>query len=184
MIFVETELKGAFVVELEPKGDERGFFARTWCQREFAEHGLVAKTVQSNLSFSKEAGTLRGMHYQVAPWEETKLIRCTRGAVYDVIIDLRPDSSTYKQWRSFELTGDNYRMLYVPQGFANGFQTLTDNVELTYHVSQFHSPESERGVRWDDPQFNIRWPHVPSRTISEKDRTWSDYVPERLSAEP
>ena len=183
MIFVETEFKGAFVVELEPRSDERGFFARTWCQREYQEHGLATNIVQSNLSFSRKAGTLRGMHYQVAPYEETKLIRCTKGAIYDVIIDLRPISSTYMQWSAFELTEENYRMLYVPKGFANGFQTLIDDVELFYHVSQFYSPESERGVRWNDPHFGVKWPDVPVRTMSEKDRNWPDYVPQRLKAE-
>src|SRR4030066_1762136 len=148
MIFKETNLKGAFIIELELRKDERGFFARTWCKREFEEHGLVPDIAQSNLSFSKKAGTLRGMHYQVAPFEETKLIRCTKGANYDVIIDLRPSSPTYKQWISMELAEDNYKMLYVPRGFAHGFQTLTDDVEVIYHVSQFYSPESERGVRW------------------------------------
>jgi dTDP-4-dehydrorhamnose 3,5-epimerase len=179
MLFNETQLPGAFIIELEPRLDERGFFARTWCQREFAEHGLVSSIVQSNLSFSKRAGTLRGMHYQVAPNEETKLIRCTRGALYDVIIDLRPDSSTYGRWAAFELTDRNHKMLYVPRGFANGFQTLTDDVELVYHVSAFYSPESERGIRWNDPRFGIRWPDVPSRTISWKDQNWPDFVPER-----
>jgi len=178
MLFVGTKLEGAFVVEPEPRKDERGFFARIWCQREFQEHGLVANVVQSNLSYSRKAGTLRGMHYQVAPDEETKLIRCTKGAIYDVIIDLRPTSPTYMQWEAFELTADNYKMLYVPKGFANGFQTLEDNVEILYHVSQFYSPMSERGVRWNDPQFGIKWPDVPLRTISEKDRNWPDYVPQ------
>ena len=177
MIFSETSLKGAFIVELEARIDERGFFARTWCQREFREHGLVSNTVQNNLSFSKRAGTLRGMHFQVSPHEETKLIRCTRGAIYDVLIDLRRTSPTYKQWAAFELTDRNYRMLYVPRGFANGFQTLTDDVELVYHVSEFYSPQSERGVRWNDPQFGIKWPDVPTRIISEKDRNWPDYTP-------
>jgi len=179
MIFHETRLNGAFVVELELKKDMRGFFARTWDQEVFREHGLATNVVQSNLSFSKKAGTLRGMHYQVAPHEETKLIRCTKGEIYDVVIDLRPTSPTYKQWSAFQLTEDNYQMLYVPKGFANGFESLTDDVELIYHVSEFYSPESERGVRWDDPQFGIKWPDVPVRTISEKDRNWPDYLPPR-----
>ena len=179
MIFKETELKGAFVLEFELKKDERGFFARTFDRTVFKEHGLTGNILQSNLSFSRKAGTLRGMHYQVPPHEETKLIRCTRGAIYDVIIDLRPTSPTYKHWAAFELAHDNYKMLYVPKGFANGFQTLTDDVELSYHVSQFYSPESERGVRWDDPQFGIKWPQAPVRIMSEKDRNWPDYVPPR-----
>lgn len=176
MIFKETKLKGAFIIELEKRGDERGFFARAWCKNEFVINGLVSNIAQSNLSFSKKAGTLRGMHYQVAPFEETKLVRCTKGAIYDVIIDLRPSSSTYKQWVAVELTEDNYKMLYVPQGFAHGFQTLTDDVEVFYHVSQFYSPGSERGVRWNDPRFGIKWPHVNIRIISEKDRNWPDYT--------
>ena len=177
MIFQETRLKGAYVIELELKRDERGFFARTWDREEFKKRGLAPEIVQSNLSFNRKAGTLRGMHYQVAPHEETKLIRCTRGAIYDVIIDLRATSPTYRKWSAFELTEDNYKMLYVPKGFANGFQTLTGNVEVVYHVSEFYSPASERGVRWDDPQFGVKWPDVPIRTMSEKDRNWPDYVP-------
>jgi dTDP-4-dehydrorhamnose 3,5-epimerase len=176
MIFTETELKGAFIIELELRRDDRGFFARTWCKREFEEHGLVSNIAQSNCSFSKKAGTLRGMHYQAAPFEETKTIRCIRGAIYDVIIDLRPTSSTYKQWVAVELTEDNYKMLYVPKGFAHGFQTLTEDVEVIYHVSQFYSPESERGVRWNDPQFGIKWPDLSVRVMSEKDRNWPDYT--------
>jgi dTDP-4-dehydrorhamnose 3,5-epimerase len=175
MIFKETNLKGAFIIELELRKDERGFFARTWCKKEFEEHGLVSNIAQSNFSFSKKIGTLRGMHYQAAPFEESKTIRCIRGAIYDVIIDLRPASSTFKQWVAVELTEDNYKMLYVPEGFAHGFQTLTEDVEVIYHVSQFYSPESERGVRWNDPQFGIKWPDVSVRVMSEKDRNWPDY---------
>lgn len=177
MIFKETNLKGAFVIELEKRVDERGFFARAWCRREFEAYGLDTGLVQSNLSFSKKAGTLRGMHYQAAPFEETKLVRCIRGAIYDVIIDLRPNSPTYKQWIAVELTEDNGRMLYVPKGFAHGFQTLVNNVEVFYHVTQFYTPEAERGLRWNDPQFGIKWPEVEHRIISEKDRSWPDYTP-------
>ena len=177
MICKETKLKRAFVIEPEKRTDERGFFARVWCRREFEAHGLAKNIVQSNVSVSKKAGTLRGMHYQEAPFEETKLIRCTKGAICDVIIDLRPTSSTYTQWIAEELTEDNYRMLYVPEGFAHGFQSLTDNVEVFYHVSQFYTPESERGIRWNDPLFGIQWPEVTSRIISEKDRNWPDYIP-------
>jgi len=176
MIFKETRLKGAFIIELEQLKDERGFFARAWCQKEFEAHGLTPRLVQCNISFNKRRGTLRGMHYQAAPYEEAKLVRCTRGAVYDVIIDLRPDSPTYKQWIGVELTADNRRMLYVPEGFAHGYQTLTDNAEVFYQVSQFYSPESERGVRWNDPAFGIEWPEADVRIISAKDQSWPDYA--------
>lgn len=176
MIFKETNLKGAFVIELEKREDERGFFARTWCKKEFEANGLETGLVQANLSLSRKAGTLRGMHYQAAPYEETKLVKCTKGALYDVIIDLRPNSLTYKQWFAVELTENNYKMLYVPKGFAHGFQTLVDNVEVFYLVTQFYSPSSERGVRWNDPQFGIKWPDVNIRSISEKDKNWPDYT--------
>ncbi len=176
MIFRETELKGAFIIELEKLEDARGFFARAWCQKEFEAHGLTARLVQCNLSFNKKRGTLRGMHYQAAPYEEVKLVRCTRGAVYDVIIDLRPESPTYKQWLGVELTADNYKMLYVPEGFAHGYQTLTDDAEVFYQVSQFYTPASERGVRWDDPAFGIEWPETDTRIISDKDESWPDYA--------
>ncbi len=177
MIFKETNLKGAFVIELEKREDERGFFARTWCKKEFEANGLEIGLVQANLSLSRKAGTLRGMHYQAAPYEETKLVRCTKGALYDVIIDLRPNSHTYKQWFAVELTENNYKMLYVPKGFAHGFQTLVDNVEVFYFVTQFYSPSAERCVRWNDPHFGIKWPDVNVRTISEKDKNWPDYAP-------
>lgn len=177
MIYTETKLKGAFLIDLEPKEDERGFFARTWDRRKFRERGLDPDIVQSNLSYSRRAGTLRGLHYQAAPYEETKLIRCTSGAIYDVILDLRPHSPTHLQWSAAELTEDNLRMLYVPKGFAHGFQTLTDDVEVIYHVSEYYTPEAERGIRWNDPQFAFEWPDVPVRTMSEKDRSWPDYVP-------
>lgn len=174
MIFTETDLPGAYVVDLEPYRDERGFFARAWCRNEFEEHGLVPRVVQANVSFNEHEGTLRGMHYQVAPHEETKLVRCTRGAIYDVIVDLRPDSPTYTHWIGVELTEHNYRMLYVPENFAHGFITLQPRTEVTYQVSQFYAPDAERGVRYDDPAFGIEWP-VPVRVISEKDRTWPGY---------
>jgi dTDP-4-dehydrorhamnose 3,5-epimerase len=175
VIFEETRLKGAFVITIEKIEDKRGFFARSWCKKEFEFHGLVSTIVQSNLSFNKKAGTLRGMHYQVAPFEETKLFRCTKGVIYEVIIDLRVGSPTYKQWIGVELTEHNYKMLYVPEGFAHGFQTLKDNTEVIYHVSQFYSQEHERGIRWDDPFFNIEWPEAEERIISEKDRSWPNY---------
>jgi len=168
MIFVETKLKGAYLIELEPIADERGFFARSWCQQEFEVHGLNQNMVQCNISFNKKKGTMRGMHYQVAPHEEAKLVRCTKGAIYDVIIDLRPNSSTFKQWIAVELTAENYKMLYIPEGFAHGFQSLADNTEVFYQMSAFFHPESARGIRWDDPAFKIEWPEN-EQIISEKD---------------
>ena len=176
MIFKETKLKGSFIIEIEKLEDSRGFFARAWCQKEFEAMGLVPEIVQSNISFNKKRGTVRGMHYQAAPFEETKLVRCTRGRIFDVIIDLRPTSITYKQWTSVELTGDNYKMFYVPKGFAHGYQTLTDNAEVCYHVSQFYIANAERGVRYNDPAFGIEWPIKAERIISEKDNNWPDYT--------
>lgn len=174
MIFTETELKGAYFVEIEKLKDHRGFFARAWCQNEFKSNGLVSRLLQANVSYNTRKGTLRGMHYQQSPYEETKLVRCTRGAIYDVIIDLRPASPTYMQWIGVELTGENYKMLYVPENFAHGFQTLKDDTEITYQVSQFYTPGSERGIRWDDPAFGITWP-IEVQVISDKDKSWPDY---------
>ena len=171
MIFTETKLKGAFTIEPERLEDDRGFFARMWCQQEFEAHGLDPRLVQCNISFNKRRGTLRGMHYQVAPHEEAKLVRCTMGTVYDVIIDLRSDSPTFKQWVAVELTADNRRMLYIPEGFAHGFQTLEDNTEVFYQMSEFYHPECARGVRWDDPSFGIVWPIVP-QCISQQDMSY------------
>src|SRR5919199_3217742 len=148
MIFTETKLKGAFLIEPEPRADERGFFARTWCQREFEAHGLRTRWVQCNISFNKKKGTLRGMHYQLAPYAEAKLVRCTRGAIYDVIIDLRYDSPTFKQWQALNLTADNRQMLFIPEGFAHGFQTLDDDTEVFYQMSEFYAPDCAKGVRW------------------------------------
>lgn len=175
MKFHKTELEGAYIVELEKLEDNRGFFARAWCQKEFEDHGLVSSVVQANNSFNAKAGTLRGMHYQVAPYEETKLIRCTRGALYDVIVDLRPDSSTYKCWMGVELTADNYKMLYVPANFAHGFITLEDTTEAIYFVSESYTPGAERGLRWNDPEIAITWPR-PVDVISEKDAGWPSFV--------
>lgn len=175
MIFTETKLKGAFFVDIEKREDERGFFSRAWCKREFAAHGIVLDVAQGNINGSKKKGTLRGLHYQRAPHEEVKLIRCTKGAVYDVIVDLRRESSTYKGWIGVELRGDNHRMLYVPKGFAHGYQTLEDDTEVFYPVSEFYYAEAERGVRWNDPAFKIEWPAVEYRIVSEKDRSWPDY---------
>lgn len=177
MIFIETKLKGAFIIEPERLEDERGFFARTWCHDEFEAHGLNSQLVQTNISFNYRKGTLRGMHYQASPYEEVKLVRCTKGAVYDVIIDLRPKSPTYLKWTGVDLTEDNHKMLYVPEGFGHGYQTLTDASEVFYQVSQFYTPEAEKGVRWNDPVFGIDWKKVGQMVISEKDRNWPDYAP-------
>ncbi|MGH8900400.1 MAG: dTDP-4-dehydrorhamnose 3,5-epimerase [Egibacteraceae bacterium] len=173
MRFVETKVTGAFVIELEPIVDERGFFARTWCQREAEGHGLNPSVAQCNVSFSLRKGTLRGMHYQAVPHEEAKLIRCTRGAIYDVIIDLRPWSPSYGAHAAAELTEDNGRMLYVPEGCAHGFLTMTDRTEVCYQMSEFYVAEAARGVRWDDPAFGIEWPGKVE-VVNERDRTYPD----------
>jgi dTDP-4-dehydrorhamnose 3,5-epimerase len=175
MRFTETKLKGAFIVEIEKLTDVRGFFARCWCAKEFEARGLNSRVVQTNLSFNRKKATLRGMHYQIAPHQESKLIRCTRGAIYDVIIDLRPASPTYKQWTGVELTAGNYTLFFIPEDFAHGFITLADNTEITYQVSQFYAPGSEKGIRYDDPTFDIQWP-LEVRVISDKDSNWPDFV--------
>ena len=174
MRFIPTALAGAFLVELEPLNDERGFFARSWCCREFAEQGLNAELVQCNISYNRTKGTLRGMHYQAHPHEEVKLIRCTSGAIYDVLIDLRPRSSTYRSWIAYELSAGDRRMLYVPAGLAHGFQTLEDHSEVFYQMSAFYDPPSARGVRWNDPVFAIDWPFA-APVISEKDASYPDF---------
>lgn len=176
MIFTETKLKGAFIIEPEWLEDERGFFARTWCRQEFKTNGLNPNLVQCNISFNKKKGTLRGMHYQAAPYQEAKLVRCTAGAIYDVIIDLRPASLTFKQWVAIKLTAENRKMLYIPEDFAHGFQTLADNTEIFYQMSQFYHPEAARGVRWDDPAFGVEWPvTVQGRIISAKDQAYVNF---------
>jgi dTDP-4-dehydrorhamnose 3,5-epimerase len=175
MNFTETKLQGAFIVEPERREDARGFFARVFCVEEFEAHGLETKLVQCSISFSKQRQTLRGMHCQVAPYQEVKLVRCTRGAVYDVVLDLRPASPTFKQWTGIELTSENRRMMYVPRGFAHGFLTLEDNCEVFYQMSEFYHSENERGVRWDDPAFGIVWP-AQAIIISEKDRNIKDFT--------
>lgn len=174
MIFTETKLKGAFELQIKKLEDERGFFGRSWCANEMKDHGLKADLCQANTSFSAKKGTLRGMHFQINPYQETKLIRCTRGAILDVIIDLRVESPTFKQWIGVELTQDNYKMLYVPEDFAHGFITLEDNTEVTYLVTQFYTPGAEKGIRWNDPFFNIQWPFEPV-VISEKDKNHPNY---------
>jgi dTDP-4-dehydrorhamnose 3,5-epimerase len=176
MIFTEQKLKGVWVVESRMIPDERGFFARTWCVKEFAARDLNPRLVQCSISYNVKKGTLRGMHYQAVPYAETKLVRCTKGAIFDVVIDLRPASPTYCQWAAFELSADNYRGLYIPEGFAHGFQTLVDDTVVFYQMSEFHHPEYARGVRWDDPAFNIAWPQA-ERTISARDRQFEDFIP-------
>ena len=174
MIFKHTKLEGAYIVDLNQLQDERGFFARTYCSNEFKDQGIVTKIVQGNMSTNKFKGTLRGLHYQIDPYQETKLVRCIRGSLYDVIIDLRPNSATYLQWFGVALTADNYRALFVPTNFAHGFITLEDNTEAFYLVSEFYTPSAEAGIRWNDPTVKIEWPIEPS-IISEKDAAWPDY---------
>jgi dTDP-4-dehydrorhamnose 3,5-epimerase len=176
MIFTETPLGGAFVIEPELLEDARGFFARTWCLREFETRGLVARVAQCSTSFNKRKGTLRGMHYQAPPFAETKIVRCVRGSIYDVIVDLRPSSPTSMRHFSVVLTADNRKMLYVPAGFAHGFQTLEDDTEVLYQMSEFYSSAHARGVRWDDPALGIQWPD-DERMIVDRDRTYSDFRP-------
>ena len=181
MNFKQTKLSGAYVIEPERHEDERGFFARTWCRREFEDHGLAPYLAQCSISFNKKRGTLRGMHFQAAPHEEAKLVRCTSGAVYDVIIDLRPESPTYTEHMSVVLSSNNYTMLYVPEGFAHGFQTIEDNAEVFYQMSTPFAPDYARGVRWNDSLFGIEWPD-DERTINERDRNYPDFTPETLLA--
>lgn len=176
MIFSETNLWGAFIIEVQRLEDDRGFFGRSFCRHEFDAQGLNPDVVQCNISLNRDAGTLRGMHYQATPHAEDKLVRCTRGGVYDVIVDLRKESPTYKQWVAVELTEDNSRMLYIPKGFAHGFQTLADNTEIFYQMSEFYHPESACGVRWNDPAFGIHWPAGGRAIISDRDQNWPDYT--------
>lgn len=172
MLFFETDLKGAYIIDLEKHEDDRGFFARSWCQREFMAKGLSAQFVQCNISFNKQRGTVRGMHYQVPPCAEDKLVRVTQGSIFDVIVDLRPDSETFLKWYGAELTQENHRALYVPKGFAHGFQTLLDDTEVFYQMSEFYAPEKGRGICWDDPLLDIRWP-LPVKVISKRDLSYS-----------
>lgn len=181
MIFKETKLKGAYIIELELLEDERGFFARSYCKKEFEEQGINFDIVQCNVSHNKKKGTLRGMHYQIAPYEEAKLISCTRGAIYDVIVDLRPASPTYCQWLAVELTAHSspltahFKMFYIPKGFAHGFQTLEDDTVVFYQMSEFYYPECAKGVRWNDPAFGIDWSEVSKRVILDKDQSYLDF---------
>jgi dTDP-4-dehydrorhamnose 3,5-epimerase len=171
MIFTETKLKGAFIIDLEPRADDRGFFARAFCQREFEAHGLKPTIAQANIGFNKRKGTLRGMHFQFPPAAETKLVRASRGAVLDIIIDLRPESATYLQHIAVELSADNHRGIYIPERFAHGYQALEDDTETTYHVGEFYTPGSEGGLLYDDPRLGLSWP-LPVTTMSDKDRQW------------
>jgi dTDP-4-dehydrorhamnose 3,5-epimerase len=174
MIFTETQLKGVYIIDPERIEDQRGFFARTWDRHEFEVRGLNTSLAQCNISYNARRGTLRGMHYQAAPHAETKLVRCTSGAIYDVIIDLRPSSPTLRQWLAVELSANNRRMLYIPEGYAHGFQTLTDHSEVFYQMSEFYVLDSARGVRWNDPAFGIVWPEVP-QAIAARDQAYPDF---------
>jgi len=177
MIFHQTPVADARVIELEKRGDDRGFFARFFCEREFGAEGLETRFVQANNSLSAKKGTLRGMHYQLAPSAEVKVVRCLKGALWDAILDLRPDSPTFLKWFGAELTAENRLMMYVPRGFAHAILTLTDDTEALYLVSDFYAPQEERGIRWNDPRFGIEWPIQPAE-ISEKDAAWPDFDPE------
>ena len=178
MIFIETALKGAVLIEPEKHKDERGFFARTWCSKEMAAQGLNAHLSQCNISFNRKKGTLRGMHFQAPPYAEAKLVRCTAGSVYDVIIDIRAESATFKQWYAIELSAANYKMLYIPKNFAHGFLTLENNTEVFYQMSEFYHPDHARGIRWNDAAFSVKWPAEIS-LISEKDQSYPDFKQKR-----
>jgi dTDP-4-dehydrorhamnose 3,5-epimerase len=178
--FVPTKLEGAYLVEAERHDDERGFFARTWSREEFVEHGLAPDLAQCSISRNTRAGTLRGMHFQTAPHAEAKLVRCTTGSIFDVIVDLRPESATHAHWVGYELSAETGNALYIPKGFAHGFQTLVDSAEVFYMISDPYVPEAASGVRWDDAAFGIEWPDVDVRVINERDRTYPDYRPGSL----
>ena len=174
MKFVETKLQGLLMVEFEIHEDERGFFTRSWCQKEFQARGLNSQLVQCDISFNHKRGTLRGLHYQTDPHDEVKLVRCTKGRIYDVAVDMRPSSRTFKKWFAVELAADSHLMLYIPTGFAHGFQTVEDESEIFYQMSNFYNPISARGVRWNDPAFGITWP-IKNPILSEKDKSYEDF---------
>ena len=176
MIFQPLEVAGAFLIEPEPIADERGFFARLWCQHELEERGLLGRIAQCSQSFNSRKGTVRGLHYQAAPYAEVKVVRCTSGAIYDVILDLRPASPTFKRHAAATLTAENRRMTYVPEGCAHGFQTLEDGTEVFYLISEFFRPDHSRGVRWNDPAFGIPWP-PGDKILNERDRSYPDFSP-------
>jgi len=180
MKFYETKLRGAFVIDLEKNDDERGFFARTWDKNEMQKFGCDINLVQCNVSFNKMKGTLRGMHYQIAPYEESKLVRCTKGKIFDVILDLRPNSETFKQWVSTEIDETSHKMIYVPKCFAHGFQTLEDNTEIFYQMSEYYMPEYAKGICWDDKIFDIKWPIDP-KIISEKDLKYPSFNEHKIN---
>lgn len=184
MIFEELPLGGAYVIHLQKYKDERGSFARAWCSREFESQGLKSQMVQANAAYNIRKGTLRGMHYQLSSHAEAKLLRCIRGAVYDVMIDLRPDSPTYRSWHGVELNDRSHKMVYVPEGFAHGYMTLADHTEVFYQVSEFYAPDAERGIRWNDPCFNIQWPVMENMIISEKDKNWPDFAGQETRLNP
>jgi dTDP-4-dehydrorhamnose 3,5-epimerase len=175
MIFAATQLEDAWLIDIEPREDERGFFARTWCRQELTAKGLDPVIAQESLSYNRHRGTLRGLHFQRPPHEETKIVRCMRGAIFDVIVDLRRHSTTYLRWQGFELTAENRRALYVPKGFAHGFQTLTDNAEIAYQISTFYAPEAAGGYRYNDAAFAIAWP-LPVTVIGERDLGWPAFA--------
>ena len=175
MIFHKTGIPGVFAIDLELHRDARGFFARSWCENELRDRGLTPRIAQCSLSFNERKGTLRGVHYQAAPWHEAKMVRCIKGSLYDVALDLRPDSPTYLQWFATELSDANRRALYIPEGCAHGFLTLEDETEALYEISEFYHPEAGRGVRWNDPAFGIAWP-AEVKIISDRDRSYPDYV--------
>ena len=172
MKFHKTSLSAVYIIEPEKTEDQRGFFARSWDAKQFKELGLDSRVAQLSISNNKKKGTLRGLHYQIPPYEETKIVRCTRGKVFDVIVDLRKNSKTFKKWYSIELSADNYKMIYVPKGFATGYQTLVDNTDITYQMSEFYMPKYYRGIRWNDPTFNFKWP-LDITVISENDKSWN-----------
>ena len=174
MIFTQTSLKGTYIIEPERLEDERGFFARTFCRKEFKTYGLNPNFVQCNISYNRKKGTLRGLHFQAKPYEEAKIVRVTRGIIYDVILDLRTNAPTFKQWIAIELSEENRKMVYIPEGLAHGFQTLQDETEVFYQMSEYYSPESARSVRWNDPAFNMEWP-IQEKIISAKDSRYSDF---------
>jgi dTDP-4-dehydrorhamnose 3,5-epimerase len=174
MIFTPAALQDAFIIDIEKREDARGFFARAWCADEFAQHGLDTQLAQASISFNHQRGTLRGMHWQAEPHGEVKVVRCTAGAIYDVIVDVRPESPTFKKWIGVELSAANRRMLYIPKGFAHGFQTLVDNSEVFYFISAFYAPEAACGARYNEPAFGITWP-LPISIIAAKDEAWPDY---------